>query len=460
MSKNYTIPENPVYDENIRKIQNGDYVDAENVLNPVLQKIINNQAAHQKNKADLLNGKVPPSQLPALDFVPLTRKINGKTLNADIDLSPSDVGVTAKRTCTFVVGTSTAGWTEADCDYLCDGTADDVEINAAIQALPKLGGTVLLLRGNYICKSPIRIGGTFSSSKPYTHLTGTEKSACLMLSDDFTRSEEEGIICIKYANTAILSDLSISASALVNGVSLSDSVDNLYVTNVDITSSLCSIKSTSPPYHVCVRGCNLYGVINLVGNSYNSAIVSDCIIDTGIADASFGGNSTQYFSYVVFSNNIFRRGLYVHAKQAFIVNNHLGDNVPQGSLSVSMYGRSIYNTYSAIIASNSSFGEIILSDAGSALICNNYANVTSFMGSGIRIVNTEKCLICGNVIRNPKRGDEYSNWIDSEYPIVLEGSNNNDNLVANNLMFKEYKTEGGTGNTFVNNQIFQEKTIE
>ena len=44
------------------------------------------------------------------------------------------------RAARFVVGTSTAGWTEADCDYLCDGTADEVEIKAAISALPSGGG--------------------------------------------------------------------------------------------------------------------------------------------------------------------------------------------------------------------------------------------------------------------------------------------------------------------------------
>ena len=38
---------------------------------------------------------------------------------------------TNKRTARFVVGTSTSGWTEKDCDYLCDGTADQVEINNA-----------------------------------------------------------------------------------------------------------------------------------------------------------------------------------------------------------------------------------------------------------------------------------------------------------------------------------------
>ena len=52
-----------------------------------------------------------------------------------------------RRACRFVIGTAAAGWTAEDCDYLCDGTADDVEINAAIQALPAGGGEILVLDG-------------------------------------------------------------------------------------------------------------------------------------------------------------------------------------------------------------------------------------------------------------------------------------------------------------------------
>ena len=46
--------------------------------------------------------------------------------------------MTPTRAARFTVGT-TAGWTSADCDYLCDGTADQTEINAAITALPATG---------------------------------------------------------------------------------------------------------------------------------------------------------------------------------------------------------------------------------------------------------------------------------------------------------------------------------
>lgn len=58
--------------------------------------------------------------------------------------------ITGKRTARFVVGTAAAGWTESDCDYLCDGTADQAELNAACAAAGSAGGgEVILLAGRY-----------------------------------------------------------------------------------------------------------------------------------------------------------------------------------------------------------------------------------------------------------------------------------------------------------------------
>lgn len=53
------------------------------------------------------------------------------------------------RTCRFVIGTSTSGWTSADCDYLCDGINDNLEIQAAIDDLPTTGGEITILDGIY-----------------------------------------------------------------------------------------------------------------------------------------------------------------------------------------------------------------------------------------------------------------------------------------------------------------------
>lgn len=71
---------------------------------------------------------------------------------------PAGADGMACRTARFVIGTSTAGWTADDCDYLCDGAADQVEINAAIQALPEGGGEIVLLDGTYQIAEKINVG--------------------------------------------------------------------------------------------------------------------------------------------------------------------------------------------------------------------------------------------------------------------------------------------------------------
>lgn len=66
--------------------------------------------------------------------------------------------ISGKRTCRVTVGTSTAGWTQADCDYLCDGTDDQEELNAAIAAvLAKGGGEIAVLGGEYTIAEKIEL---------------------------------------------------------------------------------------------------------------------------------------------------------------------------------------------------------------------------------------------------------------------------------------------------------------
>ena len=80
-----------------------------------------------------------------------------------------------------VVGTSANGWTARDCDYLCDGTADQEEINAAINALPSTGGEVILLDGTYnisakidVSKSNVTLRGSGQATKLVRAFDGDE----------------------------------------------------------------------------------------------------------------------------------------------------------------------------------------------------------------------------------------------------------------------------------------------
>jgi hypothetical protein len=62
------------------------------------------------------------------------------------------------RTATYVVAASNApDHVKRQADYICDGIDDQVEIQAAIDALPATGGTVHLSAGNYLISETIRI---------------------------------------------------------------------------------------------------------------------------------------------------------------------------------------------------------------------------------------------------------------------------------------------------------------
>lgn len=88
--------------------------------------------------------------------------------------------ISGKRTCRVTVGTSAAGWTQADCDYLCDGTDDQEELNAAIVAvLAKGGGEIAVLGGEYSITEKIDV----SAVKTSVSITGEMRATIFNLSD-------------------------------------------------------------------------------------------------------------------------------------------------------------------------------------------------------------------------------------------------------------------------------------
>lgn len=110
----------------------------------------------------------------------LKGQVIGSNLS-EIDLSgvgkvDLPAGTTGKfsRTATLVVAAYNALDT-TDADYICDGTADDVQIQAAINALPSTGGTVVLSEGTF------NITGTITLTE-YQSLTGQGVQATIIQS--------------------------------------------------------------------------------------------------------------------------------------------------------------------------------------------------------------------------------------------------------------------------------------
>ena len=75
-------------------------------------------------------------------------------------LSGLDSEATPRAATLVVAASDSSERSRAAADFVCDGTGDQEEINAAIQALPETGGTVLLMEGTYdIRKVSGELGG-------------------------------------------------------------------------------------------------------------------------------------------------------------------------------------------------------------------------------------------------------------------------------------------------------------
>jgi hypothetical protein len=95
---------------------------------------------------------------------------DSETLDGDGDMTTRKVTVASLRTpraATLVVAASNApAVTKAAADYVCDGTADEAEINSAIDALGTVGGTVLLSEGTFTVAAAGSVTGD-SVTTPY-----------------------------------------------------------------------------------------------------------------------------------------------------------------------------------------------------------------------------------------------------------------------------------------------------
>jgi hypothetical protein len=99
---------------------------------------------------------------PTIDIADATNSLKGRIKLAQ-DIGGSASAPVVKSTVTVVVATVASGYVA---DYYCDGTADEVEIQAAIDAVYALGGgSVAIRRGTYNTNSRI-------IPKNYVHIRG------------------------------------------------------------------------------------------------------------------------------------------------------------------------------------------------------------------------------------------------------------------------------------------------
>lgn len=396
------------------------------------------------------------------------------------------------RTARFVVGTSTNGWTLNDCDFLCDGTRDDVEINAAIKALPEGGGEVVILDGEY------NVGADILVDKANVTLSGSGATI-------FTRTHNKSL-----ANIIKVEEEGVK----IQGIVFDGDADTF------TGSILYLIKGTSTATNLTVRDCVFYraheNAIFLSGTK-NARITNNFInggyggislsttgtssngVDTWhhcggtVVDGNFIENCTGYgilssvvhdnMGVTICNNHVYACAVGIWARQGnIVVDNVCANNTGEG---ISISGNDDKNVIVAnnMCVANGTDGIRFEVSSGTTVssghvvtenccrdnvqcgirVRYSYTNgryqditITGNVcvdngGSGILLSNVHNSVISGNICqRGSGAAADYTN---SQHTIELAATYNTNNLiVGNTIMGKNYTTGGGTGNTFVNNK--------
>ena len=284
------------------------------------------------------------------------------------------------KTARFVIGTSTAGWTAADCDYLCDGTADQVEINNAITALPATGGEIVILDGTYNITAKIDV------TKDNVSIRGNGNST--ILKRMFDSSVKEGVITLTSRSGCKISNLQVDG----NKVSYANNTYNygIYLyesSNNTITGNTCNNNGTgiylgtSSNNTITGNTCNntynngiyLYTSSNntITGNTSNSNTSAGIYLGTSSKNNTITGNTCN--------NNGTGIYLYESSNNTITGNTCIRGTGQAGDYTTTEYTirlRGTTNKYN-LIAMNNCMGKAVTNDGGTGnTLVNNKFDAT------------------------------------------------------------------------------------
>ncbi len=174
---------------------------------------------------------------------------------------------------TFVVAASDS-LNKEKADYICDGTADEVQIQAAIDALPSGGGKVLLMEGAYAMNGDISI-------PDYVSIVGSGSGTLInfdVIQDRGFRNED----LINGNHNIIIADMKIDGMDKTNDPIEFVNSYNCQFMNLEITQGVHDGLELQGSYdciinNVIAHDSLTYHGIELDDGSYNN-IISNCIV--------------------------------------------------------------------------------------------------------------------------------------------------------------------------------------
>ena len=194
------------------------------------------------------------------------------------------------KTATFVVGPSSNDDSDSY-DYVTDGTNDDVQIQAAIDALPATGGMVLLREGTYT----INYTGAaeISSTTNGVHLMGMGRGTVLKFENGINDGAQMVVLSGSYCKVSnIFFDFNLSNA----NVALADPVGALYIGYGGDVSG-CYFSDGAGYFIAAEDSTHIHNNIffNFDGTFYDYAITPVSTSRIYVSNNIFAPTATTYF---------------------------------------------------------------------------------------------------------------------------------------------------------------------
>ena len=194
-------------------------------------------------------------------------------------------------------------------DYICDGTDDQAEINAAISSLGTSGGSVILLEGTYSITGPINLASNVA-------LIGQGPGTVLRVPNAFNANlnvvSASGVSRVVVANLRIDGNRANQTAGIMNGVYFYNvtygEIRSCYLENLRGNGIALYRSSNNTVSGNTCQG-NYYEGIFLWESSNNNICGNTCIENSQLTDNTYSNIEIFLNSdYNLISGNVCRRG--------------------------------------------------------------------------------------------------------------------------------------------------------
>ena len=343
------------------------------------------------------------------------------TLYGDGSQMTGIAGAVAIRTVTKVVAASNSASTAAD--YVCDGIADEVQIQAAIDASTAIGGIVYLMEGTY------NIGQTINIKANKISLVGAGKGTNIASTANVTMISGSAT-----TSGLLISNLLLTGTAGLNRIIQFDAVTNSVIERcwADNCRTFVFLNTDSHENLITKNTVDCGGIGNsdaiwvydserciISNNKVFRSFDDGIVLESNAKGCTVEGNIVKYIRYEAIS-----------IKNTNCINNIIANNFVEGTIT-SEVGIQVYGAYCTISGNSASsvlYG-IILNTAYDNTVTGNSCYLNR--NDGIRLTNSSRNTVANNsCLNNSQSGAGNYDGIylinSSSYNVII-GNQCNDN---------------------------------